>query len=165
MMGHGVTYMEQKDFDELVEQVRVLGQSFVHAYREITGEDLDLEGAIRHYPLIAVGLAAGAGAVGGWLLARRGQKQLPPPQTTPTALDFVERLVPEGLEMARELLSESLEEAEAARTWVDEVLEPSIKEGLQTAVENVERTRFGVFLKDSLRRLEGGEDHQLPDPD
>lgn len=159
--------MEQKDFDELLEQVRILGQSFVHAYQDVTGEELDLESAIRHYPLIAVGLAAGAGALGGWLFARRRQKQLPPPPASPKPLDFMERLVPDGFEKVRDLLPESLAEdaAASARTWVDQVLEPTIKEGLQSAVENVEHTRFGVFLKESLRRLEGGDDHHLPDPE
>jgi hypothetical protein len=158
--------MEQNDFDELIGHLRLLGQSFSHAYSEVTGEDLDVESAIRHYPLVALGIVAGAAGVGGFLLGRRGQKKLPPPSESNPLLQR-EWHLPEGLDRMRELIPESLvEDATAsARTWIEEVLEPSIKEGLQSAVEEVEHTRFGVFLKESLRRLEGGDEHQLPDPE
>src|SRR5437588_8982191 len=106
--------MEQRDFDELIDQIRVLGTSFARAYRDITGEELNIEGVIRHYPIVVVGVAAGAGAVGGWFFARRGRKQLPPVQPMPSPLEYVERLLPEGLDRVRELLPEKLAEDAAA---------------------------------------------------
>ena len=161
--------MNENEFDDLIEHVRIFSRLFAGAYEEVVGEELNVESVIRHYPLLALGIAAGAGAAGGWFIGRRGQKQLPPPPPPPQSnpLSQLERFIPEGLDRVRDLIPETLAEeaANSARTWVEEVLEPSIKEGLHIAAENVEQTRFGMFIRESLRRLEGGDEHQLPDPD
>src|SRR5437763_10932800 len=142
MMGARSYAMEQSDFDELIQGAKQFGAHLATVYRELTGEDLDIETAIRHYPLVAIGVAAGAGAVGGWFVARRGRKQLPapspPPPPSPPHLSYVERLIPEGLERVREILPESFAEEAAtqARAWVEDVLEPRLKEGMESAVSN-----------------------------
>lgn len=160
--------MQQDDFDQIFGQVQQVTRVFVGLYRETTGEDLDLDGIVRHYPLLAVGVVAGAAAVGGFLAGRRSVKQLPPPrQELPNPFEYVERLLPDGIEKVRELLPEAIadEAAATARTWVDEVLEPRLKEGVDAVVANVAETRFGSFLKQTIERLEHGEDTQLEDPE
>lgn len=161
--------MEQRDFDELVNQARQIAKQLGAVYRDVTGEDLDLEGIVRHYPLIAVGIAAGAGALGGWLAARRAQRRLPPPPSSHkhTPLEYIERLLPQGVERAREMLPDVVSEevAERAEAWVEEVLQPRLKEGVESVMANMSETRWGLYLRQTIERLESGEDRQLEDPE
>lgn len=183
--------MESEDLDELFEHARRIG-GLLHAwFAEVTGEDFDLESGVRHYPLAALGIAASAGALAGWWLGRRNRPALPPPPPEPDTLprlneianrlrkarpspdgervdplDYVERLFPESADRIRRIVPESTREeaAEMAREWVDNVVEPRIKRGLENMVSNVSQTRAGMKLLQVLERLDSGEDHELEDP-
>jgi hypothetical protein len=197
-MRHGVNFMEPSDFSELLKQARQLVSQLKVAYKEVAGEDLDLEEAVRDYPLLAITLAAGVGALAGWLVARRMRPtrqplQGPPPApqsrldrtlqsareigeklkerrdaapegSPPTPLDYLETLLPERMEKAREILPEgSAEEAAArAREWLDTRVEPALQHGLERAAAS----KFGVFLRQTLHRIETTQngDTELPDP-
>src|SRR5579884_1002249 len=128
--------MNNNDFEDVFAQAQQVIRHLSGAYREVTGEDLDLESAIKHYPLLALGLAAGAGVLGGIWLGRRGAaRQLPPPPPEkPTGavdrirdlyirrksaadrgeslspLDYVENLLPPGMEIE--------DAAQTAKEWV-----------------------------------------------
>ena len=167
--------MESNEFDELLQHAKEVGKALHTFYREVTGEELNIEGAIRHYPLVAVGLAAGAGAVGGWWLARKRQPQLPPPAASPpvepsrTFRELTTRLRTwtegeQGIERVRNLVPEPLrdEAAAMAQNWVDTVLEPRVKEGLDKTVSRVSGSKLGSFLQQQMQRLEEQE-HELPD--
>jgi hypothetical protein len=180
--------MESKDFDELLNQVREIGPFLRTLFRDVTGEDLDIESAVRHYPVLALGLAGGAGIVAGLWLGRKQRPALPPPPKSDVDGFFdrvrdlgsrlktdgppgqpsnhpLDRMLPDGLDRMRELLPDAISEeiTEAARTWVDGVLEPRLKEGLESLSANVSQTRFGSYVKQALQRLE--EDHGLEDPE
>lgn len=159
--------MDERDFDELLKQARQVAGYLAEAYRDVTGEEIDLDGIVRHYPLVAVGVAAGVGAIGGWLVARRSQRRLPPPKMAPTPLEYVERLVPEGIERVRDILPGLVADdaAERATAWMGEVLEPRLKESVDSVMANVSETRLGLFLRQTIERLDTGEDRQLEDPD
>lgn len=134
--------MDSNELDDLSAHAKVVATMLARAYRDVTGEEFQLESAIRHYPLVALGLAAGAGAVGGWWLARRSKPQLPPPKPSSAAdalfgslrelgsrlskdrqhdtgqqplrsYDYLERLFPEGFALVRRALPE-LKPEEAA---------------------------------------------------
>jgi hypothetical protein len=159
--------MEQHDFDDLMAQARQVAKQLAGVYRDVTGEELDLESMVRHSPLVAVGIAAGFGALGGWFVARRTQRQLPPPKPAPNPLESVERLLPEGIEKVREILPGVVPDdaADVARAWMEEVLEPKLKEGVDNVVANVGETRLGMFIRQTIQRLETGEDRTLDDPE
>jgi hypothetical protein len=173
------------DFDQLFEQATHLAKALARSYQEVTGEELDLEGVIRHYPLVAFGAAAGAGVLAGWWIGRRGRNQLPPPPSSvegpsPGGLrdlasrlgrnrerpaEYLERLLPEGIEMVRRVLPEinPEEAAELATTWVDTVLQPKLKQGLQNVVANMPDTGMGAYLKQRLQHDDGGpEEMETP---
>jgi hypothetical protein len=171
--------MNDHEFDELFKQAQQIGRQLAGVYRDVTGEDLDLESAIRHSPLFAVGLAAGAGILGGYWLGRRSQKQLPPPKQTGSLdrlrelnerrkeaadkgeslspLDFVEHLLPPGMELE--------DAAQSAKEWAGKQLEPRLREGMESVLENMADFRFGSFLRQTIRRADQSEDQQLEDPD
>lgn len=171
--------MNEHEFDELFKQVQHIGRHLAGVYRDVTGEDLDIESAIRHYPLFAVGLVAGAGLLGGYWLGRRNQKQLPPPKQNGSLdrlrelnerrkeaadrgeslspLDFVEHLLPPGMELE--------DAAQSARNWAGKQLEPRLREGMESVLESMSDFRFGSFLRQTIRRADQSEDQQLEDPD
>jgi hypothetical protein len=181
--------MNSNEFDDLVAQAKQIGKVLATLYEDVTGEELDLEGAIRHYPLIALGLALGAGALGGLWITRRARSQLPPPpqpksqldstfdslrslgarfrqrsERTPGQepvgpLDYLEQLLPGGVDKVREFLPEvTPEEATAvAQEWLDSFVEPKLKQGL----DNLEN-RFGAFFRQQLQRLEDKEGPEEP---
>jgi hypothetical protein len=173
--------MNDRDFDELFGQAQQIGKQLARVYREVTGEDLEIESIIRHYPLFAVGLAAGAGALGGYWLGRRGQKQLPPPPPkgsssierlrdlnerrkeasdrgeSLTPMDFVEHLLPPGMELD--------DAAQTAKEWVSDRLEPRLREGVDSVLENMADFRFGTFLRQTIRRADQSEDRPIEDPE
>src|SRR5438270_9696 len=102
--------MESNNFDDLFGQAGAIVRALRDTYREVTGEELDLESGLRNYPLLVIGLAAGVGVLGGWWIGRRNSRAvLPPPTSSPTPtpppppalesegtdpLDFLERLFP-----------------------------------------------------------------------
>ena len=188
--------MSSDEFDELYSQANRLSKILVSAYRDITGEDLDLEGIVRHYPLVALGLAAGAGALGGWWVARKFQAQLPPP--TPksqldTALDslrdirakfraagegapgetparpweYVEWLLPGALEALRKTFPDANigQGASPGKNWLDTVLEPELRAGLDNVVSNLSESKVGLYFRQRMRRLGKGKDTRLEDLD
>lgn len=173
--------MDSDDIEELFSQASHLLKSLRPLFKDLTGEDLDLESAVRHYPLLTIGLAAAAGAVGGWAVGRRSRRELPPPEpprlrdarlrppeATPPAeqpphpLDYLEHLVPESIDRLRKVLPETTQQeaAELAKEWVDNVLEPKLKQGLDRVVDNVSESKLGAYLKRTLRpeNPEGEED-------
>lgn len=186
--------MDSSEFEDLFAQVKQVGNVLKQTFEDVTGEELDPEAAIRHYPLVAVGLAAGAGLVGGWWLGRRSsRRQLPAPgPQTPVEsaldrlrdlrarlraengagqaggpLEYLEQIIPGGLDAVRGMLPEgAAEEASSmARDWLSNVVEPRLRQGLENAVESASRGSFGAFLKETLEYLEGTEDRKLDDPE
>ncbi len=142
--------MQPSDFDDLLARFRQLSTVFGTIYRDITGEEFDLEGAVRHYPLVSLGLAAGTGLLAGVWIARRPQAQLPPPPPPPTRpFDYLEQLLPQPFERVRRVWPEMTgEDAGAmARTWLESVLEPGLK-------DTMESTKFGSFLRRTFERLD-----------
>jgi hypothetical protein len=191
--------MDSSDFDELIEQAKQIGKMLGDLFEEVTGEELDLEGAIKHYPLIAVGLGLGVGAFAGWWVGSKRRPALPPPQQTPSQeaktasgfgrlgellkgiqnsstgegegtnhpRDVLENLFPSGVEKVRDVLPDvvSEEAAAMAKTWVDTVLEPKLRQGIDTMTTNVSESKLGIFFRQTLARYEETEDHHLDDPD
>ena len=52
-----------------------------------------------------------------------------------------------------------------AKTWVDTVLEPKLRQGIDTMATNVSESKFGSFFRQTLARFEETEDHTLDDPE
>src|SRR5437588_942758 len=74
--------MDSSDFDELIDQAKQIGKMLGDLFEEVTGDEFDLEGTIKHYPLIALGLGLGAGTIAGWWVGSRRRPALPPPPQT-----------------------------------------------------------------------------------
>jgi hypothetical protein len=189
--------MDSNDFDDLIGQAKQIGKVLGDLFEEVTGEELDLEGTIKHYPLIAVGLGLGLGAIAGWWVGSKRRPALPPPQQTlpPEAhatsgfgrlgelfkgiqssstgegtnhpRDVLENLFPSGVEKVRDVLPDvvSEEAAAMAKTWVDTVLEPKLRQGIDTMATNVSESKLGTFFRQTLARYEETEDHHLDDPE
>jgi hypothetical protein len=191
--------MDSSDFDELIDQAKQIGKMLGELFEEVTGEEFDLEGTIKHYPLIAIGLGLGAGAIAGWWVGSRRRPTLPPPPHTlsppmegttglgrlgelfksthsssagegeakSNPLDMLENLFPSGVEKVRDVLPDvvSEEAAAMAKTWVDTVLEPKLRQGIDTMATNVSESKLGSFFRQTLARYEETEDHQLDDPE
>jgi hypothetical protein len=188
--------MDSSDFDELIDQAKQIGKMLGELFEEVTGEELDLEGTIKHYPLIALGLGLGAGAIAGWWVGSRHRPALPPPSHTlppPTEgttglgrlgeffksssagegeaksnpLDMLENIFPSGVEKVRDVLPDvvSEEAAAMAKNWVDTVLEPKLRQGIDNMATNVSESKLGSFFRQTLARYEETEDHQLDDPE
>jgi hypothetical protein len=81
--------------------------------------------------------------------------------------DVLESLFPAGVEKVRDVLPDvvSEEAAAMAKTWVDTVLEPKLRRGIDTMATNVSDSKFGSFFRQTLARFEETEDHQLDDPE
>lgn len=156
--------MDTGEFDELFESATTVLRAIRNVYGEVVGEEFDLESALKNYPLLLLGVAAGAGFLGGWWAARRrGPKALPGPAAAGTApLDVLERLFPAQVGKLRAVLPEGAadEAANAAKQWVDSVIEPRLKERLDAA----SGSRFGLFVRDTFQRFDRGEDRTLDDP-
>lgn len=141
--------MQPSDFDDLIARFRQVTAVFGTIYQDITGEEFDLEGAVRHYPLVSLGLAAGTGLLAGVWIARRPQAQLPPPPppTPSNPFDYFEQLLPQPFERVRRALPDMTgEEAGAiARNWLDSVIEPGLR-------DTIESTKLGLFLRRTFER-------------
>lgn len=189
--------MDTSDFDELIGQAKQIGKMLGDLFEEVTGEEFDLEGSIKHYPLIALGVGLGAGALAGWWLGSRHRPALPPPQQalppgaetsggfgrlgdlfkgvqnsakgegTNHPRDVLEHLFPSGVEKVRDVLPDvvSEEAAAMAKTWVDTVLEPKLRQGIDTMATSVSESKLGSFFRQTLARYEETEDHHLDDPE
>lgn len=191
--------MDSSDFEELIGQAKQIGKMLGDLFEEVTGDELDLEGTIKHYPLIAVGVGLGAGAIAGWWVGSRRRPALPPPPATlPSEAepsggfgrlgelfrnvqsaakgdgegtnqprDVLENLFPSGVEKVRDVLPDvvSEEAAAIAKTWVDTVLEPKLRQGIDNMATNVSESKLGTFFRQTLARYEETQDHQLDDPE
>lgn len=191
--------MDSSDFDELIGQARQIGKMLGDLFEEITGDELDLEGTIKHYPLVAIGVGIGAGALAGWWVgSRRHPQSAPPPAALPPDAeptsglarlgdlfknvqstvrgdgespnhprDVLENLFPAGAEKVRDVLPDvvSEEAAAMAKTWVDTVLEPKLRQGIDTMATNVSESKLGSFFRQTLARYEESHDHELDDPE
>jgi hypothetical protein len=191
--------MDSNEFDELIVQAKQIGKMLGDLFEEVTGEELDLERAIKHYPLIAIGLGLGAGAIAGWWVGSRRRPALPPPpQTLPRPTepasgfrrlgdlfkgvqgsshgegqgpnhprDLFENFFPSGVEKVRDVLPDvvSEEAAAMAKTWVDTVLEPKLRQGIDSMATSVSESKFGLFFRQTLARYEETQDHHLDDPE
>ncbi|GAC1463734.1 MAG: hypothetical protein NVS2B16_01220 [Chloroflexota bacterium] len=163
--------MESRDFDELIAAAQQTGRVLAALLDGATQEDIDLGRAIRNYPVWTLAFVAGAGALGGWWLARAHQSQAPAPEPpTPSeaaralladagnrlreraqelvgpqyaAREYVDMLLPGGVE-AEAVIEEA---GAAARAWVDTVLEPKLKDGFDQAVSSLSRSRISGFLR------------------
>ncbi len=191
--------MDSSDFEELIGQARQIGKMLGDLFEEVTGDEFDLEGTIKHYPLIALGVGLGAGAIAGWWVGSRRHSALPPPQAalppeaesgsgfgrlgelfknvqnaakgdgegTNHPRDVLENLFPSGVEKVRDVWPDvvSEEAAAMAKTWVDTVLEPKLRQGIDTMATNVSESKIGTFFRQTLARYEETQDHQLDDPE
>jgi hypothetical protein len=191
--------MASNDFDELISQARQIGTTLSGVFEEVTGEKLDLEGTIKHYPLVAVGLGIGIGAVAGWWVGSKRATALPPPapelpgESAPAGtpnrlsdffkraldttssetgagthpLDRLETLFPAGADKVRDVLPDlvSEEAAAMAKTWVDTVLEPRLRQGIDSVANNVSESKIGAFIRDRLAGANDAEEHHLDDPE
>jgi hypothetical protein len=81
--------------------------------------------------------------------------------------DVLENLFPSGVEKVRDVLPDvvSEEAAAMAKTWVDTVLEPKLRQGIDTMATNVSESKLGTFFRQTLARYEETQDHQLEDPE
>jgi hypothetical protein len=162
--------MESKDLDELLGQARAAGGALKTLYEDVTGEELDLESAVRHYPLLALGVAAGLGAAAGWWLGRKSQLQLPPPppeQPKRRALEYVEEVLPGTVERVRARLPEIVlsDAAKAkAKTWLGSVVDRQLQQGVDRWAESADQ-RLGTFFRRATERLDREEEVRLEDPE
>jgi hypothetical protein len=190
--------MDTDDFNELLSNARQMGKLIAAIFEGATDEDLNLETALRRYPVVSLSLAAGAGMLGGWWLARRTRSsppaaQLPPPKPSSRVetlvdqareltgelknrtdavrqrspddpLAYLDVVIPGGAERVRELLPEGAadEAAAAAKTWLDSVLEPRLKEGMENFRVNAIESRFGLFVRQTIERLDEQDGNEEP---
>jgi hypothetical protein len=167
--------MEQRDFDELIAYARQAGQLLKTVFKDLADEELDLESAVRSYPILALTLAAGAGAAAGWWAAHRRRAVLPPPppesgsdqttQTTKTA-SYLEQRFP-NVERLRKAIPDSMKDdaATMARNWMDSLLEPKIRQGVDNLSANVAESKWATLIKQAVQKMDSGEDIQLEDPE
>jgi hypothetical protein len=148
--------LNDHDFDELLSRSKQVARVLTLVYRDLTGEDLDLESAVRHHPLVMLGTAVGLGFLAGYWVTGRAHQELPPPPK-PYRQDPFQQLLPESLEQVRSFLPEwNAREVEAqAREWIERVVDPRVREG-------VESTKLGAFLRRTIERL-GSDDEERGD--
>jgi hypothetical protein len=162
--------MEQGDFDELLTYARQAGQVLKTVFKDLADEELDLENAIRHYPVLALSLAAGVGAAAGWWAAQRRRSALPPPEDAPippdSPLSYLEQKFP-SVERLRKAVPESVSEdaAALARNWMDNVLEPKLKQGVDTLSANMAESKWGARFKQAMQKMDSQNEVHLDDPE
>jgi hypothetical protein len=162
--------MDSKELDELLAHLRSAGGVFKTLYLELTGEeDLDIESAARHYPLIALGLAAGLGVAAGWWLGRQSAPALPPPPPEPPAKrtrDLFEEFLPGAVDRVRARLPEVVvSDAAKARVgvWLGNVVERQFQQGADRWAERTD-SRLGAFFRRATEPLDSEEEVRLEDP-
>jgi len=160
--------MDSEAFDGFFKQSRQIAQSLATLFEDLTGEELDVNSTIKHYPLVAAGIAAGAGLAAGLWIGRKSAPQLPPPKAPPYSnpLEYLDQVLPDSLKKVRDFLPESVTDDASlmARTWMEGVLEPKIKQGLDSVAHSVTESKIGVFLKEAYEHMEQSEDTRLEDP-
>jgi hypothetical protein len=153
--------MENLDFADLFSQAKQFNEHFAGVFKEVTGEDFDLETAVKHYPLVSLGLAAAVGVLGGWWVASKQRKSLPPAETHiaergGTFFERVERIFPGGVESFRRSVPEVPTEKTAAvlAGWMDQVVEPRLKKGLENLTTGLLEGKLGAYLKQTFESSE-----------
>src|SRR5436305_289048 len=114
--------MANSDYDDLFAQAGDIFKLLVPLFKDLTGEELDIESALRNYPWLILGAAAGAGLLAGiWIGRKQAPAPPPPPAISSGPMAYLERLFPQGIERVRQALPEGVtdEAAAAARTWMD----------------------------------------------
>lgn len=165
--------MDMSNFDDLLAQGRQIAHALTSAYEEATGEEFDLESGIRHYPLAALGIAVGTGALAGWWLGHRTAPQLPSPaveqlQDIPQASAFerLEQAIPETVSRLREALPEitvSDEVKERMLSWASTTLEKQFQQNVDSLAETLD-ARLSGFFRRGLQRLDSQPEVKLDDP-
>lgn len=163
--------MNSGDWDEIIVQAGQAASIARTVFKDLTGEEFDLESGIRHYPLVALGLAAAAGAAGGWWFTRGSRPQLPPPAVAPPEpgvfsepLAFIEDVLPGALDRVRDALPEvsvPSEVRERALGWLNSVGEKQLRKNFGEFTESVD-TKLSGLLKNAWP---GGEDSSPPPVD
>ncbi len=167
--------MERDDLDALFGQVRHIGKVFGIVYKDVTGEDFDLEGAITHYPLLAIGIGAGAGILAGYWWGHRSRPQLPPPAAeraalpgeTGTSRSYLDAVLPQAMDRVREVLPEIIVSdvvKAKARTWMDNIVDAQVRQNVDSLADTLD-ARIASFFRGALQRLDSDEDIHLDDPD
>ncbi|HLJ68448.1 MAG TPA: hypothetical protein VKX16_13920 [Chloroflexota bacterium] len=159
--------MDSREFDELLDAAKQVSRILRTVFADITGEDISLDSALRNYPLVTLGAAAGLGAVAGWWVGHKRRPALPPPPRPAShPLDYLEQMLPEGMsKLLRSMPDAVTEEAgAAAKNWVDSVLEPMVKQRLDNVAESVATSKWGSLLRQAMERMDPGGDIQLDDP-
>jgi hypothetical protein len=162
--------MEQHDLDELLAYARQAGQILKTIFKDLTDEELELESAVRNYPILALAVAAGAGAAAGWWAANRRRGALPPPAVSPdepsSPMSLLEQRFP-SVERIRKSIPESMTDdaAALAKNWMDNVLEPRLKQGVDSLSANMAESKWGSLFRQAMQRMDSGEDIQLDDPE
>lgn len=147
--------MEPDEWARLERDARQIGKILAATFEGVTGEPLALDNVVRRYPLATVGVAAGAGAILGMWFARRQTPALPAPpppvQRVPLSpLEYLEQAIPAGLDRAVEALPE--EAAGLADAFVHHVVEPRLREGLDSLASAASEGRLGHLFRDAFRR-------------
>jgi|SRR5947209_1232774 len=162
--------MDSNDLDDLLRQLRSAAGTIRTLYRDLTDEDLDVESAMRHYPLLALGLAAGAGAAAGWWLGRKRQPELPPPPPEPAPkrpLEYVEELLPGAVDRVRARLPEVVLSDAAktrARAWLGNIVEHQLQQGVDRWADGAD-TRLGSVFRRATQHVDKEVEVRLEDPD
>ncbi|MGH2449341.1 MAG: hypothetical protein ACRDFS_12165 [Chloroflexota bacterium] len=167
------------DLRLLLRRSRLIGGLLVTVVETITGEELDLDAAVRHYPLLAVGAAFGGGTLLGWFVGTKLSPATAPPrpmenqlqQLLPESVEKMRTRLPEEIDRVRERLPGELDRLRErlpeitvdqamtrARGWLDSVLEPKLKQGLESAAESVPDQTLGGILRNAAGRLGNGSD-------
>ncbi len=159
-----------EDFETLWGQARDVRDVFDRVFREVTGEDFNLEAAVRHYPVMALGIAAVIGGVIGWRAGRRSLRALPPPSAETPRRAFVNELgaiLPRSVEHARQKLPEiaaSEEARAAARKWFQSAIEPRLRRNIDNLSDRLDQ-RISDLLADDRGNPRHGQDFRLDDPE
>jgi hypothetical protein len=162
--------VDSDDFEAFLAQARQIREVVERVYEEVTGEKLDLESAVRHYPLLTLGLVAGTAGAAGWWLGRKKARQLPPNTTmldgTQAPLQRLEDGLPKTVDRFRRLLSELMtsdEAKRAAKHWFVQSVEPKLRHKIDNVSERLDRSISDV-LQRGFNKSDGQRDVHLDDP-